>query len=209
MLIQRSLLVNFLYFCFVWRNGLRNVPKASTQRPHTGHHPAGTSVWWCSARLQVELTSSPLTPAVGGSGGSGVGGNNASSCSRCSEHNYSSPPGLRGATAPSVPGLPAPVPVTSPPVLAKLAGQAAVSQNQNQEDSGAGLQNRCDEVWSQSESHDQVEANEDCPSRHGQLPVLNPSHSCERCNKSSVTAGALNLSCSLEAGSWGTDMHYF
>lgn len=47
---------------------------------------------------------------------SSCGVNNTFLCSRCSEHSDAGPPSLRGATAPSVPRLPAPVRVTSPPV---------------------------------------------------------------------------------------------
>lgn len=103
------------------------------------------SVWWCTARLQVELTSSLLTPAVGWTTRFCVPGvaNTATPA----------PPSLRGAAAPSVPRLPAPVRVTSPPVPrpahpspgdASLVARPAVQARRM---FGAGLQNRCTQVF--------------------------------------------------------------
>lgn len=103
------------------------------------------SVWWCTARLQVELTSSLLTPAVGWTTRFCVPGvaNTATPA----------PPSLRGAAAPSVPRLPAPVRVTSPPVPrpahpspgdASLVARPAVQARRM---FGAGSQNRCTQVF--------------------------------------------------------------
>lgn len=51
---------------------------------------------------------------------SSCGVNNTYLCSRCSEHSYTSPPSPQGDTEPSVPRLPAPVRVTSPPVCTSV-----------------------------------------------------------------------------------------
>lgn len=69
------------------------------------------SAWRCAMRAPGGVNKLSVD--------SSCGVNNTVLCSRCSEHSHASPLSLQGATTPSVPRLPAPVRVTSPPVPAR------------------------------------------------------------------------------------------